>query len=194
VSLQATTWQTVGPFFSIGLARLYRDNLAPVGVSGERVEVTGTLLDGDAKPVPDGILEIWQANAHGKYAHPDDVQEKLLEKDFSGYGRVPTDENGKFRFTTIKPGRVPGPAGPSGPSTLQAPHLAISIFTRGLLRRLVTRMYFPSEAGNDEDFVLNLVEPARRSTLIAKKPDGGTGALEWNVILQGANETVFFDC
>jgi protocatechuate 3,4-dioxygenase, alpha subunit len=194
VSLEATTWQTVGPFFSLGLQRLYRDNLAPAGVSGERVGVTGILLDGDAKPVPDGIIEIWQANAHGKYAHPDDLQEKPLENGFSGYGRVPTDENGKFRFTTIKPGRVPGPAGPSGVPTLQAPHLAISIFTRGLLRRLVTRMYFPGEAGNDEDFVLNLVEPARRGTLIAKKIDGRTDAVEWNVILQGTNETVFFDC
>jgi protocatechuate 3,4-dioxygenase alpha subunit len=189
MSLQATTWQTVGPFFSIGMSRLYRDNLAGPGVSGERVEISGRILDGDGKPVPDGIVEIWQANSHGKYAHPDDVQNKPLEPSFVGYGRVPTDDEGRFRFTTIKPGRVPGPD-----NKPQAPHLAFSVFTRGLLRRLITRMYFPDEPSNAEDFALNLVQPSRRATLIAKKVDGRPGALEWNVILQGPNETVFFDC
>jgi len=188
MSLQATTWQTVGPFFSIGLTRLYRDNLAAPGVSGERVEVSGRILDGDGKPVPDGIIEIWQANAHGKYAHPEDVQDKPLEPGFTGYGRVPADDDGRFRFTTIKPGRVPGPD-----NKPQAPHLAISVFTRGLLRRLVTRLYFPDDPSNADDFALSLVEPSRRATLIAKKVEGRPGALEWNVILQGPNETVFFD-
>jgi protocatechuate 3,4-dioxygenase, alpha subunit len=189
MSLRATTSQTVGPFFSIGLSRLYRDNLAGPGVSGERVEITGRILDGDGKPVPDGIVEIWQANAQGKYAHPEDSQEKAIEPGFAGYGRVPSDEQGKFHFTTIKPGRVPGPGEKS-----QAPHLVVSVFTRGLLRRLVTRIYFPDEASNGEDFALNLVEPARRLTLIARKVEGRPGALEWNVVLQGPNETVFFDC
>jgi protocatechuate 3,4-dioxygenase alpha subunit len=188
MSLQATTWQTIGPFFSIGLSWLYRDNLAGPGVSGERVEISGRILDGDGKPVPDGVVEIWQANSHGKYAHPDDLQEKPIEQGFTGYGRVPTDEDGRFGFTTIKPGRVPGPHG------LQAPHLAVSVFTRGLLRRLITRIYFPDEPSNNDDFALGLVEPLRRSTLIAKEVPGRPGALEWNVILQGPNETVFFDC
>jgi protocatechuate 3,4-dioxygenase alpha subunit len=188
VSLQATTWQTVGPFFSIGLSWLYRDNLAGPGISGERVEIAGRILDGDGKPVPDGILEIWQANSQGKYAHPDDPQEKTVESGFTGYGRVPTDDDGRFRFTTIKPGRVPGPDG-----KLQAPHLAISVFTRGLLRRLITRIYFPDEPSNAEDFALSLVEASRRGTLIAKRIDGRPGALEWNVVLQGLGETVFFD-
>jgi protocatechuate 3,4-dioxygenase alpha subunit len=194
VSVPATTWQTVGPFFSIGLSHLYRDNLAAPGVSGERIEVTGIVLDGDRKPIPDAILEIWQANSHGKYAHPDDLQDKPLEKDFAGYGRVPTDEDGRFRFTTIKPGRVPGPEGPNGAATLQAPHLVISLLMRGLLRRLITRMYFPGEPGNSEDYVLNLVDPARRHTLIAKPVGDRAGALEWNLRSQGAEETVFFDC
>jgi len=188
VSLQATTWQTVGPFFRIGFSGLYRDNLARPGVSGERVEIAGYILDGDGNPVPDGIIEIWQANSQGKYAHPDDSQEKPTEPGFTGYGRVPTDDAGRFRFATIKPGRVPGPD-----RKLQAPHLAISVFTRGLLRRLVTRIYFPDEPSNAEDFVLNLVEPARRATLIAKKIAERTRELEWNVILQGQGETVFFD-
>ena len=194
MSLQATTWQTVGPFFSIGMSRLYRDNLAGPGVSGERVEISGRILDGEGKPVPDGVVEIWQANSHGKYAHPDDVQDKPLEQGFTGYGRVATDDDGRFRFTTIKPGRVPAPDGPGAAKKLQAPHLAISVFTRGLLRRLVTRMYFPDDPGHAEDFALNLVEASRRATLIAKQIDGRPGALEWDVILQGPSETVFFDC
>jgi protocatechuate 3,4-dioxygenase, alpha subunit len=192
VTLQATTWQTVGPFFSIGLCRLYRDNGAPLGVSGERVEISGRIFDGDGKPVPDAVVEIWQANSHGKYAHPEDVQDKPLGKEFAGFGRIATDIDGGFRFSTIKPGRVPGPDDPNGRPTLQAPHLAISILMRGLLRRLVTRMYFPDEASNAEDFVLGLVEEARRPTLIAKTAASPANSLQWDIVLQGANETVFF--
>jgi protocatechuate 3,4-dioxygenase, alpha subunit len=188
MSLRATTWQTVGPFFRIGFSWLYRDKLAGPAVSGERVEIAGCILDADGQPVPDGVIEIWQANSHGKYAHPDDPQDKPVEPGFCGYGRIPTNDEGRFRFTTIKPGRVPGPDG-----KLQAPHLAVSVFTRGLLRRLVTRIYFPDEPGNAEDFVLNLVEADRRSTLIAKKIEEHAGSLEWNVVLQGPGETVFFD-
>jgi protocatechuate 3,4-dioxygenase, alpha subunit len=193
MSLQATTWQTVGPFFKIGLAWLYQSDIAGPSASGDRVTIEGRILDADGQPVPDGILEIWQANSHGKYAHPDDTQDKPLEPGFRGYGRIPTDDQGRFRFTTIKPGRVPGPDGPGAEKKLQAPHLVISVFTRGLLRRLITRMYFPDDPANQEDFALNLVEPSRQSTLIAKKVDNRPGALEWNVILQGPNETVFFD-
>ena len=188
MSLHATTSQTVGPFFKIGFSWLYRDNLAGPGASGERVEIAGRILDGDGQAVPDGIIEIWQANSNGKYLHPDDAQKKPIEPGFTGFGRIPTDDEGRFHFTTIKPGRVPGPDG-----NLQAPHLAVSVFTRGLLRRLVTRIYFPEEPGNNQDFALNLVEAGRRGTLIAKKIDGRPGGLEWNVILQGPGETVFFD-
>ena len=188
MSDHATTSQTVGPFFSIGLEWLYRDSLAGPGVSGERITILGRIFDGDGQPVPDAILEIWQANSHGKYGHPDDAQQKPVEQSFTGFLRVPTDENGRFHFTTIKPGRVPGPD-----ESLQAPHLVVSVFTRGLLRRLVTRMYFPDEASNAEDFALKLVDPQRRLTLIAKYAEGLPGNLQWNVILQGADETVFFD-
>ena len=188
MNLQATTSQTVGPYFSIGLTRLKKSNLVGPGVSGERVTIAGRVLDGDSKPVPDAMLEIWQANSQGKYRHPEDEQDKPLEPDFQGYGRILSDEDGKFSFATIKPGQVLGPDG-----KLQAPHIAVSVFTRGLLRRLVTRIYFPDEAANAGDFVLNLVEPARRGTHIAKKIAGQSGTLEWNVILQGADETVFFD-
>lgn len=189
MSSPATTSQTVGPYFAIGLEWLNRDNLAGPGVSGKRVTIGGRVLDADGNPVPDALLEIWQANAHGKYAHPDDPQNKSIEPGFVGFGRTPTLEDGSFRFTTIKPGRVPGPNG-----KLQAPHIVVSLFCRGLLIRLVTRIYFPGEASNTEDFALNQVEPARRGTLIAKEIVGKPAELEWNVILHGPEETVFFDC
>ncbi len=187
MSLQATTSQTVGPYFRIGCTWLNRDNLAGSGVSGERVTIEGRVLDGNGLPVPDALVELWQANTHGRYAHPEDQQAKPLELGFSGFGRVPTDDNGQFRFTTIKPGPVPGPGGKP-----QAPHIVVSVFARGLLRRLVTRIYFPEDPANGADYVLNLLEPERRGTLIARKLR--EGALEWNVVLQGRHETVFFDC
>ncbi len=189
MSLRATTSQTVGPFFSIGLTRLNRDDLAGPGVSGERVSIEGRVLDGDGQPVPDAILEIWQANAHGKYPHPDDTQDKPLEAEFSGFGRIPTDDEGRFRFSTIKPGVVPGPQG-----NPQAPHIVVSVFARGLLRRLVTRIYFPEEPANARDFALSRVPAARRATLIARRIGDRYGALAWDVRLQGPEETVFFDC
>jgi protocatechuate 3,4-dioxygenase alpha subunit len=189
VPIPATTSQTVGPFFSIGLDRLCTDNLAGPGVSGERLAIEGKVLDGDGHPVPDAVIEIWQANTHGKYVHPEDTQEKPLEQGFSGYGRVPTDDHGQFRFTTIKPGSVSGPGGKP-----QAPHLVVSVFMRGLLKRLITRIYFPGEAMNDSDFILSLVEPARRPTLIARRVPGHDALMRWNVVLQGSEETVFFDC
>ena len=188
MSLQATSSQTVGPYFRIGLRWLNQDNLVGEGVSGERVTIQGRVLDGDGAPVRDAILEIWQANAHGKYNHPEDTQDKLLEPGFKGYGRAPVNDEGMFRFATIKPGPVPGPQGKD-----QAPHLVVSVFMRGVLRRIVTRIYFPDDALNPSDFILNLVEPRRRSTLIAKNTASGPGALEWNVVLQGPDETVFFD-
>jgi protocatechuate 3,4-dioxygenase, alpha subunit len=194
VSTPATTSQTVGPFFSIGLSRLYRDTLAAPNVPGEHIDVIGRVLDGDGKPVPDAVIEIWQANSHGRYAHPEDTQDKPLEKDFSGYGRVPTNEKGEFRFATIKPGRAPGLTDAEGNPTLQAPHLVISVFMRGLLRRLVTRMYFAGDPANTEDPILNLVPPARRATLLATRNAKEPSTYEWTIVSQGQDETVFFDC
>ncbi|HKW57265.1 MAG TPA: protocatechuate 3,4-dioxygenase subunit alpha [Candidatus Acidoferrum sp.] len=188
MSQPATTSQTVGPFFLIGLARLYGSDLAAKEVGGERVTIAGRVVDGDGAGVPDAVLELWQANSLGKYSHAEDQQEKGIEAEFSGFGRVPTAEDGSFRFTTIKPGQVPGPDGEP-----QAPHIAVSVFMRGLLRRLVTRIYFADDPANAEDFVLGRVEPSRRGTLMAKKL-GEAEVLEWNVVLQGEGETVFFDC
>jgi protocatechuate 3,4-dioxygenase alpha subunit len=184
--MRATTSQTVGPFFKLGMEWLNCDNACCEGVAGERVTIEGCVIDGDGAGVPDALVEIWQANSHGKYAHPEDRQNKPLEPGFRGYGRIATDQRGAFRFATIKPGPVPGPKGKE-----QAPHLAISIFMRGLLKRLTTRMYFPGDARLATDPILKLVEPARRATLVAK--NAGGGALQWNVVLQGSRETVFFD-
>jgi protocatechuate 3,4-dioxygenase, alpha subunit len=189
MSLFTTASQTVGPFFHIGFDWLYLNDLTAAGVSGERVTISGKIVDGDGKPVPDAIIELWQANAHGKYAHPDDMQSKPIEAAFKGFGRIATDDQGMFRFATIKPGRVPGPDG-----ALQAPHIAVSIFMRGLLKRLVTRIYFPDEASNDDDGILKLIPQARRETLVAKKTVVDPSQLEWNIVVQGLNETVFFDC
>ena len=188
MKLPATTSQTVGPFFKISFSWLYRDNLAAAGVSGERVAVQGRVIDGDGNGVPDAIIEIWQANSHGKYAHPEDAQDKPVEAGFTGFGRIPTDAQGQFRFTTIKPGPVPSPDG-----KVQAPHLVITVLMRGLLRRLTTRMYFPGDALNANDPILNLVSPERRNTLIARRPVSGHDPLEWNLVLQGPSESVFFD-
>jgi protocatechuate 3,4-dioxygenase, alpha subunit len=187
LTLRATTSQTVGPFFRIGLDHLLCVDLAGPEVAGQRVVVEGRVLDGDGAPVPDAIIEIWQANVHGKYNHPDDPQNKPIEPGFKGYGRTATDDNGRFCFRTIKPGPVPGPRG-----TVQAPHLAVSVFMRGLLKRLVTRVYFPGDRDQSQDPILTLVDPQRRATLIAR--EDASGSLRWDIILQGAQETVFFDC
>jgi protocatechuate 3,4-dioxygenase, alpha subunit len=179
MSLHATTSQTVGPYLHIGLTWLIVEDLASARVAGERVSIEGRVVDGDGKPVNDAAVEIWQADSRGRYG----------TKSFHGFGRSATDANGVFRFRTIKPGRVPGPRG-----TMQAPHIGVNVFMRGQLKQLVSRIYFPGEPSNAKDPVLSLVPAERRATLIAKKATGKASALEWNVILQGRDETVFFDC
>ena len=186
MSLRATTSQTIGPYLRIGLEWMQIEELAPRGVAGERVTIRGRVIDADGRPVNDAAVEIWQANSHGRYASPEDRQDRPLDAAFRGYGRSLTDEDGSFRFSTIKPGRVPGPG-----NSIQAPHLNVVIFMRGLLKQLMTRMYFPDDPANGSDPVLALVPAERRSSLIARK--SGDGSLEWNVILQGRDETVFFD-
>jgi protocatechuate 3,4-dioxygenase, alpha subunit len=175
MSLRASTSQTIGPYLRIGLEWMVIEDLAPKGLAGERLTLQGRIVDGDGKPVNDAAVELWQADSNGKY-----------DSAFRGFGRSLTDERGNFRFRTIKPGRVPGPHG-----RLQAPHLVVTIFMRGLLKQLLTRVYFPGEPANAEDPVLGLIPAARRGTLVAARK--GDAVLEWSVVLQGANETVFFD-
>ena len=159
-----TPSQTVGPFFGVGLPFEKGEQLAPPGSAGS-MRIEGQVLDGKGEPVPDALLEIWQPG--------------------TGFGRARTDPEGAFSFTTVKPGAVPAPDG-----RVQAPHLNVTVFARGLLRHLVTRLYFPDETeANAADPVLNLVEPARRETLIAKNCGG---VLHFDVRLQGERETVFF--
>jgi protocatechuate 3,4-dioxygenase alpha subunit len=188
MSLLTTSSQTVGPYVTIGFEPGALTDLAPEGVAGERVTLSGRVFDGAGKPVTDAALEIWQANAQGKYAHPEDAQDKPIDARFRGFGRCLTDAQGTYRFRTVKPGRVPGPDG-----RLQAPHIVVTVFMRGLLRQLLTRVYFPEDPANADDPVLQLVPAARRATLIARRATGDRDALEWNVILQGRDETVFFD-
>jgi protocatechuate 3,4-dioxygenase, alpha subunit len=191
MDLITTTSQTVGPFFHIGLDWLNINDLIGMDVTGERITIEGKVVDGDGKPIPDALIEIWQANTYGKYIHPEDTQNKPIEVNFRGYGRIPTDDNGVFRIKTIKPGRVPGLDG-----ALQAPHIAVNLFMRGLLKHLVTRIYFSDETSNAEDVVLNLIDPNRRSSLIAKRMPAKDNLYEWNICVQGkaTEETVFFDC
>jgi protocatechuate 3,4-dioxygenase, alpha subunit len=188
MSFRVSAWQTVGPFFSIGMKPRYVSDIAGPEAAGQRIVIAGRVFDGADAPISDAVLEIWQANAHGKYAHPEDMQDKPLDPSFLGRGRIPTNDNGAFAFTTIKPGPVDSPGGAS-----QAPHLVVNLMMRGLLRGLTTRIYFPNEALNERDEILQLVEAERRKTLLLI-PDGHeAGHFRWDVHMQGEAETVFFD-
>ncbi|MFZ0286295.1 MAG: protocatechuate 3,4-dioxygenase subunit alpha [Terriglobales bacterium] len=181
--------QTAGPFFHLGLTVTRSvPCIADRGVKGERVWLTCRLLDGNGDPVNDGMIEIWQADASGKYNHPDDTQEKSTDPMWFGFGRAGTDEGGTCKFETVKPGRVPGPG-----NALQAPHLTLAIFARGMLKQLYTRIYFAGDAANSDDPILTLVPPARRATLLARPDEAGPGHWKFDIHLQGEQETVFFD-
>jgi protocatechuate 3,4-dioxygenase alpha subunit len=186
-----TPSQTIGPFFHYALPWEGGPKMVDAATKGERILVTGRVLDGTGAPVPDAMIEVWQANAAGRYAHAaDDRAELAIDPDFIGFGRSETDKDGIYRFETIRPGRVPGWG-----NALQAPHLAVGVFGRGLLKRLVTRIYFEDSAENAEDPVLDLVEPARRHTLIARREQHGAETIyRLDIVLQGPDETVFFDC
>jgi protocatechuate 3,4-dioxygenase alpha subunit len=161
VSAEPTPSQTVGPYFSLGLLDLPASELVPRGI-----RITGRVLDGAGEPVPDAMVEIWQADEQGRY------------RTAFGWGRSGCDEDGRYSFVTCKPGRVAG----------QAPHVTVMVFARGLLKPVLTRMYFPDEdEANAADRVLSAVDDA--STLVARAVDGG---LEFDVRLQGDAETVFF--
>jgi protocatechuate 3,4-dioxygenase alpha subunit len=187
MSSGSTPSQTIGPFFHDALLDRDRSELVSSD-HPEAVKISGTVYDGAGEVVPDAMIEIWQANRAGRYDHPADDRDDLsLDEDFSGFGRSGTDEGGEFSFLTVKPGPVPGPDG-----QLQAPHVMVSVFTRGLLDRLVTRIYFPDEdEANAVDPVLSCIEDQElRRTLIASD-DGG--ALRFDIHLQGDGQTAFFE-
>jgi len=191
-----TPSQTVGPFFAYGLTPdgdyawndAFGNNLVTSDASGERIRVEGRVFDGDGVPVPDAMLEIWQADAQGRFNDPQDKR-SLPNAAFRGFGRCGTNPNGEYAFDTIKPGPVPDPDGKA-----QAPHIVVCIFSRGMLRQIYTRLYFSDERTNDTDPILTLVPSDRRGTLIAhKQPGSGAPAYRFDIRVQGGDETVFFD-
>jgi len=189
-----TASQTVGPFFKYALDHPAWADLTAEGPEGERVRIAGRVLDGDGVPVPDAMLEIWQANAAGKYAHADDTQDRPLDPNFRGFGRACTDDDGRYAFTTIVPGSVPDARG-----VPQAPHVNVSIFARGLLKRLVTRVYFGdrADANATDPLLQSIADPAVRATLLAaRETDSASNGLPtytFDIVLQGTNETAFLD-
>lgn len=206
-----TPSQTVGPFFHYGLPwkggadlvgksdmgarpELFAEahwvlNLSsPTGTpAGEAIEIGGRVLDAEGAPVVDAMIEIWQANAAGRYRATDDRRDDVpIDPHFIGFGRASADAEGAYRFRTIMPGRVPGPG-----DTVQAPHIALSLFGRGIIRRLATRLYFDGAPGTADDPILACVPEDRRATLIAERRADGVWWLDLR--LAGAGETVFFD-
>jgi protocatechuate 3,4-dioxygenase alpha subunit len=169
----ATAFQTIGPYWHLIEDTSFAD-LLRFGAEGEKITLLGTVTDGDGAPCPGICIEIWQASP-------------TASDRFPGWGRANTDAAGTFRFTTLKPGPVPGRG-----NTQQAPHFAINILARGILTRLYTRAYFEAEPLNDADPLLTMVEdPARRATLIAR-PDG-PATWRMDIRLQGDGETVFIE-
>jgi protocatechuate 3,4-dioxygenase alpha subunit len=178
-----TPSQTVGPFFALGLP--WADG--PYAVAEDfpgAFWLRGVVVDGSGDPVPDALIETWQADPAGRFDHPDDPRGAVATPGFRGFARCPTDGEGRYAIRTVRPGRVPGPDGAP-----QAPHIDVSVLARGLLDRLVTRVYFPDEAANAGDPVLARVDPVRRPTLIAKETGDGYA---FDITLQGDDETVFF--
>jgi protocatechuate 3,4-dioxygenase, alpha subunit len=187
-----TPSQTVGPFFAYALtpagkyalADLVGTDLVTEDAAGARIAIAGRVLDGDGAPVADAMVEIWQADGEGRYAGADAA---LSNSSFRGFGRAGTDEEGRYAFTTVKPGRVAGLNG-----AMQAPHINVGVFARGVLRRLFTRLYFADEAeANAADPILKLVPEDARRTLIAER--NGEAAYAFDIRLQGLDETVFFE-
>jgi protocatechuate 3,4-dioxygenase alpha subunit len=184
--LAPTPSQTVGPFFSFGLEWEDGPFAVPEGTEGA-IAVEGRLFDGLGHPIPDGIVETWQADPDGRFAHPDDPRGAVERDDFRGFTRCPTDGEGRWSILTLKPGPVPGPRG-----LTQAPHVAVSVLARGVLTRLATRIYFgDEEEANAADPVLGSLRggEAERRTLIAAPTEGG---YRLDIHLQGPDETVFF--
>jgi protocatechuate 3,4-dioxygenase alpha subunit len=188
-----TPSQTVGPFLDLGLPWPDGPFVVPDGTAGA-ILITGIVRDGSGQPLPDALVETWQADPDGRFDHPDDPRGPAAPAvpGFRGFGRSATDAAGQYRILTLRPGPLPAPAGGT-----EAPHLDVSVFARGLLDRVVTRIYLSDETeANAADPVLASIDPDRRQTLIALAEDGGgTGParFSFDISLQGEHETVFFD-
>lgn len=188
--LPITPSQTVGPFLAIGLAWADGPFVVPGGTPGA-ITITGQVLDGAGDPVPDALVETWQADPDSRFDHSDDPRgaAKSATPGFRGFGRSATDQDGTYHIVTVRPGPLPSPAGGT-----EAPHLDVSVFARGLLDRVVTRLYFADEVqANAADPVLSAIaEPGRRETLLAV-PSSLAGEFRFDIRLRGEGETVFFD-
>jgi protocatechuate 3,4-dioxygenase, alpha subunit len=187
MKLEPSGSQTVGPYFTIGLDYLISNAVPEPAIGAEAITIHGRVLDADGMPVPDAMLEVWQADPSGRYTSDERAAVVNKPTELPGFARLVTDDQGTFRFTTAKPGGVP-----FGDGRLQAPHIVVLLFMRGLLRHLITRMYFPDEPANETDPVLQLLPEDRRNTLIARRDPQSVELLEWNILLQGDAETVFF--
>lgn len=191
-ALGVTPTQTVGPFFSPALLRDPWNVLTTDTTAGQRIRVEGRVIDGAGAMVPDAMIEIWQANAHGRFNHPRDTRDLPLDPEFTGFGRSGTDDDGVYWFETIKPGPVPFGNEPDG--QLQAPHLSVTIHARGMLNHAHTRLYFEDEPANDTDPILALVPADRRATLIARRSvEEEDVVYRFDIVLQGRGETVFLN-
>jgi protocatechuate 3,4-dioxygenase alpha subunit len=190
MSLIPSASQTVGPFFNFALtANPNLDTLLRDGAIGERIRLAFRVVDGDGAPTPgDSMVELWQADALGRYAHTQDPRAGEADPNFYGFGRLETDANGECVFETVKPGPVP-----DGSGRTQAPHINVVILARGLLKHLYTRVYFAGEPLNACDPVLALVPEERRATLLAHPTAEDPGLWSIEIRLQGDAETVFFD-
>ena len=190
-SYAPTSTQTIGPFFHDCLLRedARRNVLVAPETAGARIRIAGHVYDGDGLGVPDAMIEIWQANAAGRYRHPADQRALPLDPTFSGFGRCDTDAAGAYWFETIKPGRVPFDG-----QRLQAPHICVAVFARGLLNHLLTRLYCADEPATADDPVLLCVPTERQATLLAQ-PVAVDGAVvyRFDIVLQGTRETAFFN-
>lgn len=193
-----TPSQTIGPFFALGLVSESDRDIARKVAGGPRpqgqpIVVTGQVTDENGKPVRKALIEVWQANKWGKYEHPDDTHDAPLDPNFKGWGRQLTDNEGRYRFVSIKPGAYPNPG---YDNWYRPPHIHYSIFAAGLMQRLITQLYFPDEELNDIDPILNGIENLdERAALIARRvadePDGAQH-YEFDIVLRGLKETPFF--
>jgi protocatechuate 3,4-dioxygenase alpha subunit len=184
---EVTPSQTVGPYFAIGVPYEGGNLIVPEDTPAA-IRIGGTIYDGLGEIVPDHLIEFWQPDSEGRFADLHGYGEQSTLPGFRGFGRYGVEDgDGTYSMVTVKPGRVPGPNG--GP--LQAPHIDVTLFARGMLNRVVTRIYFADEAeANAADPVLATVPAARRNTLLAQPAEGG---YRFDIRLQGAGETVFFD-
>lgn len=184
-----TASSTVGPFLHLGLTEKHSvTGLASAECKGERISLRCQIFDAEGVPVNDAMIEIWQADSRGRYAHPDDPRGSETEPGFRGFGRAASDVNGWCEFETVMPGQVPGPEG-----KFQAPHVNVAIYARGILQQLYTRVYFGGDPLNREDPVLMLIPEARRETLMAQANSVRPHEWLFEIRLRGENETVFFD-